>query len=683
MSYSASEGNRLGQETSPYLQQHAANPVDWFPWGEEALQRARREDKPILLSIGYSACHWCHVMAHESFEDPTTAEVMNRHFINIKVDREERPDLDRIYQTAFQFLAQRPGGWPLTMLLTPEQVPFVGGTYFPPAPRHGLPGFRDFLERVAAFYQSHRDQVETQNASLLKALHQHTQGSEAEVAGMDARPLRQARSALAGSYDDKHGGFGGAPKFPHVGDLQFLLRRHSEDPEAAQMALSSLRAMTEGGLFDQLAGGFYRYSVDERWEIPHFEKMLYDNGPLLEALVDAWQVSGDRFFADAACRTAEWVMTEMQAPEGGYYATLDADSEGREGGFYLWSRTDFERLLEPEPRQVASLIYGLDRPANFEGEWHLNRRIGPEEAAERLGLPRDDIVAHLEAARRRLLAARATRTPPGRDDKVIAGWNGLMIRGMAEAGRRLREPRLLASAERALAFIRAHMIVDGRLVATWKDGRPGQPAFLDDHAFLIDGILSLLQARWRSEDLELAVELADALLEHFEDESRGGFFFTADDQEALIQRPKAFLDDSTPSGNGVAARVLLQLGRLTDRLEYLDAAERALRAGWHSLNGYPPGHGALLHALETYLTPATTVVLRGDHAALAPWREPLDTVYAPHRLILAIPNEATNLPDGLTGYAPESAPVAYVCIADRCLAPARTPEAFAQALAAQ
>ncbi len=448
--------NRLAGETSPYLQQHAENPVDWHPWGEEALTLAKREGKPILLSIGYSACHWCHVMAHESFEDAEVAAVMNRLFVNIKVDREERPDLDQIYQTAHQMLTGRAGGWPLTMFLTPDGTPFFGGTYFPKAPRYGLPGFPGLCQQVADAWRDRRADIEQQNGELLKAL--SAGASTRPLSGeLTATPLKLAVERAAQSYDADFGGFGGAPKFPHPADLELLLRRHAATGEArcGEMALHTLRCMAEGGLFDQIGGGFCRYSVDERWAIPHFEKMLYDNGPLLRLYADARRVSGDALFKRVAEETAGWVMREMQSPEGGYFSSLDADSEHEEGKFYVWSREEVSRCTTAEEYAVVAAHYGLERPANFEGAyWHLHVALPLAGVATSLNRPLAECEYLLASAREKLFAAREERIRPGRDEKILTSWNALMIEGMAHAGRVLGRDDWLDSARRALAFIR-------------------------------------------------------------------------------------------------------------------------------------------------------------------------------------------------------------------------------------
>lgn len=671
--------NRLSDETSPYLRQHADNPVAWQPWDEQALEQAQREEKPILLSIGYSACHWCHVMAHESFEDEATAQVMNELFVNIKVDREERPDLDKIYQTAFHLLQRRAGGWPLTMFLThDDQTPFVGGTYFPKTARYGMPAFVDILRRVSAHYRQHRNELRAQNQALRDALRMEgdAPGSGTGAPLTDA-PLRAARQQLLGSFDPVHGGFGGAPKFPHPTHLERLLRhwaaslaRGQADAQAGSAALFTLRQMALGGVYDQLGGGFYRYSVDGEWQIPHFEKMLYDNGPLLALYAQAWRATREPLFRRIAEETGEWAMREMQAPEGGYHATLDADSEGEEGKFYLWSREQVQAVLDADEYAAFAARYGLDQPPNFEQHaWHLRMTDAlakPLPAASEAETAADD---RLNAARRKLLERRSQRIWPGRDEKILTAWNGLMIRGMAIAGRHLDRADFVASAERALDFIRSTLWRDGRLLAVHMAGQSRLNAYLDDHAFLIDGMLELLQCRWREGDLDFALALADVLLDHFEDREAGGFFFTSSDHERLILRPKAAHDDAVPSGNGVAAQVLLKLGHLTGRTAYLEAAERLLRWTWPLLEQMPASCSAMLAGLEDYLEPGQTVVLRGEGAALDAWRARCAAPYAPNRLTLAIPPDAA-LPGLLAERRAGASPViAYVCAGWRCLAP--------------
>ncbi|MCK9380771.1 MAG: thioredoxin domain-containing protein [Sulfuritalea sp.] len=647
--------NRLSAETSPYLLQHADNPVQWQPWDEASLALARQENRPILLSIGYSACHWCHVMAHESFEDAEVAAVMNRLFVNIKVDREERPDLDQIYQTAHQMLTQRSGGWPLTMFLAPDGTPFFGGTYFPRQPRYGLPGFADLCERVAEAFRDRRSDIETQNAELRLALAGTVPEAPATTAGFDPAPLVAAGESLSRSFDHRNGGFGGAPKFPHPTDLAFLLRR--SDAGLRQMALTTLTRMSEGGIYDQIGGGFCRYSVDERWEIPHFEKMLYDNGPLLGLSADAWTQTGDSLYARVAEETASWVMREMQAADGGYYSSLDADSEGEEGKYYVWDRREVESLLTAQESALALRRWGFGGPPNFENR-HWHARIAGELSAEEFPL--------LEAARQKLFATREKRIRPGRDDKVLTSWNALMIEGMAHAARVFERNDWLRSAQRAMDFVRRTMWQDGRLLATAKDGRAHLDAYLDDHAFLLAALLELMQAEFRNQDLAFAIELAETLLARFEDREAGGFFFTADTHEVLIHRPKSGHDNATPAGNGIAAFALQRLGHLLGEGRYLTAAEKTLQLFWPQISRSPAGFGSLLLALEEALTPPDIVILRGPADRMVEWRRSLGA--APRRLVLALPNGITGLPAALA--KPESDHVnAWVCRGVTCLAP--------------
>jgi len=669
--------NRLAAETSPYLKQHAHNPVEWYPWGVEAFESARREKKPIHLSVGYSACRWCHVLEEESFEDEDTARMLNELFVNIKVDREERPDIDRIYQIAQQMLTQRGGGWPLTMFLThDDQRPFFGGTYFPKEARHGLPAFRDVLLRVADYYRDHAAELRSQNDALMSAFAQLNPPPAAADTELGAAPLKSCRAQLARSFDSRHGGFGGAPKFPHPLTIERLLRDRQAsaaapepDLQALYMATLTLRRMAEGGINDQLAGGFCRYSVDEYWMIPHFEKMLYDNGALLAAYAQAALASGDPFHARVALETAVWTVREMQSPEGGYYSSLDADSEGHEGRFYVWDRGEISAALSAEEFAVFAPRFGLDRPANFEGRWHLHVQAPLEEIAPRVGRTPAEVEALLASAAAKLLAVRGQRVRPGRDEKVLTSWNALMIRGMAIAARALGRDELRDSATRALDFIRRTLWRDGRLLATWMDGRAHLNAYLDDYVYLADAVLELQQLRFSAQELEFARQLLEVVLRHFHDDEAGGFYFTSDDHETLIHRSKIFGDDATPSGNGIAARVLLRMGHLLGEPRYLSAAERTLRAAWPALAQHPQAHIGLLTALEELLQPPEIVILRGAPASIEPWQRELARRYAPRRLVLAIPADAPDLPPALADKAPRVGPVAYLCRGSSCAAP--------------
>ncbi|WP_428634089.1 thioredoxin domain-containing protein [Sedimenticola sp.] len=678
--------NRLSECTSPYLQQHADNPVDWYPWGEEALEKARQEDKPILLSIGYSACHWCHVMAHESFEDDATAALMNQLFVNIKVDREERPDLDKVYQSAHQLLAQRPGGWPLTVFLTPDdQTPFFAGTYFPKAERHGLPPFVDILQNIANAYRQQREDIRAQNQALIRAINQLDPIATGKATALDTAPLETARQQLASGFDETYGGFGSAPKFPHPSSLEQLLRHWAatgtHDARSLYMVDFTLTRMAQGGINDQLAGGFCRYSVDDQWMIPHFEKMLYDNGPLLALYADLWQASGKPLFRETALNTAHWVMTEMQSPEGGFYASLDADSEGHEGRFYAWDRDEVRQLLSEEEYRHFSRYYGLDREANFEGRWHLHHYSDTAPLDGEMDSTPEQAAGILLQARQKLLEQRAQRVRPGRDEKVLTTWNALMIKGLARAGRLLDEPSLIASARRAVDFLRQHLWHNQHLLAAYKDGQAHLNGYLDDYANLIDALLELLQAEWDSQLLEFAISLADTLLERFEDREQGGFFFTSNDHERLIYRPKPFGDESIPSGNGIAAAALTRLGHLLGEPRYLQAAERTLHCGWEHLKQIPHAHCTLLKALDELVNPSEIIVLRGDDDALRPWIKRANRHYAPRRISFAIPTETSGLPPALSIKSATTGCTAYLCHGSHCEAPIHDYKRFDEALA--
>ena len=678
--------NRLAGETSPYLQQHAANPVHWHPWDEQALALAAQQDKPILLSIGYSACHWCHVMAHESFEDPATAQVMNELFVNIKVDREERPDLDKVYQLAHAALNRRNGGWPLTMFLTPgDLIPFFGGTYFPETARHGLPGFSDMLQRVADFYRRNRDDVQKQSAAMEHFFESLDSAASEQATPLDRELIDQTRNELEQSFDPRHGGFGRAPKFPHPTNIDRALRYWhastapgaTEDLKALHIAEYTLEKMALGGIFDQLGGGFYRYSVDDYWMIPHFEKMLYDNGPLLALYVDAWNATGEALFKRIAQETASWAIREMQSAEGGYYSSLDADSDGEEGKYYRWQRDDVRDILSDDEYLLCAAHFGLDQPPNFDGQWHLHTYVSETGLSNRFTRTTGEVSAVLASAKGKLLEARDGRVAPGRDEKVLTAWNALMIKGMARAGRCLQRKEFVASAERAVGFIRAVLWRDGRLLATYKDDQARLPAYLDDYAFLLDALVELLQARWRLEDLVFATRLADALIDHFADPHDGGFFFTADDHERLIHRPKPLADEAMPSGNGIAAQVLNRLGHLLGETRYLTAAENTVHAASGYLRQSGMAHASLTNAYEEMLVPPEIVILRGDIVTLQEWSTAIVRDYAPHRLTFCIPGDAEVLPNALADKSPiGGATAAYICKGTVCSEPVTDFDAF-------
>jgi len=674
--------NHLIDETSPYLLQHANNPVDWHAWGERALEKAKAENKPILLSIGYSACHWCHVMAHESFEDTETAQVMNTLFVNIKVDREERPDLDKIYQLAHQMLTQKGGGWPLTMVLTPnDQTPFFAGTYFPKTARQGMPSFVEILHKVEGFYRNRSDDISQQNASLLQIMADisTSQSTSVETGVIDSMPLDEARRQLENVFDGLYGGFGEAPKFPHPTNIERLLRHWAmtknggqADTKAFEMALTTLKVMAYGGIYDQLGGGFCRYSVDQQWMIPHFEKMLYDNGPLLSLYAEAWQATGEQEFKRIAMELSEWVMAEMQSPEGGYYSSLDADTEGVEGRFYVWDRDDVKGQLNDEEYTLFSQRYGLDRVPNFEGKWHFYISATLDELTKSSGLSRLQVNECLSSAKQSLYRIRDARVHPARDEKILTAWNGLMIKGLAAAGRHLQRPDYIASAQQSVDFITSTLWQQDRLLVTYKDGKAHLMAYLDDYVFLLDGMLELLQAQFREKDLRFAIKLADTMLAFFEDKQNGGFFFTANDHEPLIQRPKVFLDEAIPAGNGIAAHTLIRLGHLLGESRYLEAAENTIKVAWQSIVRTPFAHNALLLALEEYLYPTQVVVIRGPQEALAPWLAVCQEHYAPRRFAVAIEQDIGDLPGALGDQKNTDEVVAYVCSGQQCNAPVNT-----------
>ncbi len=683
--------NNLAEETSPYLLQHAENPVAWHPWGNEALALAKAQNKPILLSIGYSACHWCHVMAHESFEDEETARLMNDLFINIKVDREERPDIDKIYQSAHHMLTRRSGGWPLTMFLMPDdQIPFFGGTYFPDKPRHGMISFKELLQRVDASFQQRKDDILRQNQSLsdaLNSVYNPQTHLEMDTVVLNAAPLDQARMDIQRQFDATHGGFGVAPKFPHTPNIERLMRhgfsQDALDEKAISIASVTLEKMANGGLNDQLGGGFCRYSVDDYWMIPHFEKMLYDNGSLLAEYAQASAAIDNPLFARIAHETAHWAMREMQQEVqqevqqksiknrgGGYYSSYDADSKdeqghSHEGLFYVWTPEEVRKLLDAEKNKDEYALFarrfGLDQKANFEGAWHLHVYKSIQQLSQEFNLSEAVVIEKIDSARKKLLTARNQRIWPGRDDKVLTSWNALMIRGMAMAARYLDQPEYLQSATKALDFIQTTLWKDGKLLATYKDGKAHLNAYLDDYAFLLDAVLERLQVQWDNDSLKFAIQLADALLEQFEDKDNGGFWFTSHDHESLIQRPKTYTDDAIPNGNGVAAFALARLGYLLAEPRYLDAVENTLKNAAAGINQAPSAHCTMLKALDEYLQPTKTIIIRGNAEQLDALKSSINKHYAPRRQCYFIPDSVQNLPPVLEEKKSMDEMVAYIC----------------------
>ncbi len=607
--------NRLAYETSPYLLQHAHNPVDWYPWGDEALRKAADEDKPIFLSIGYAACHWCHVMERESFEDDATAALMNEHFVSIKVDREERPDLDGIYMDAVQAMTGQ-GGWPLSAFLTPRGEPFHAGTYFPPEPRHGMPAFRDLLAGIAAAWQQRRDEVDDQGQRVAAAI-ARASSLRSNDAALDEALVLAATTSLLRTFDGRWGGFGGAPKFPQPMTLEFLLRRTvrggPEAAEALDAVSTTLDRMAAGGIYDHLGGGFARYSTDERWHVPHFEKMLYDNAQLLQLYTRAWQVTGADRYRTVARETAEYLLREMQHPEGGFFSSQDADSDGVEGKFFTWSWADLTDLIgEPVAR-----AFGATPDGNWAGEdGRTNVLWRPRSIAEvaiENGLDAAELQAEVEDARPALFAARETRTHPATDDKVLAAWNGMTIAALAEAGRVFDEPDYVTAAERAATFVLTHLRgPSGRLLRSWRNGVAGRPGFADDHALMASACLTLFETTFEAAWFDRATELTGELRRLFPDREAGGFFMTGADADALLVRPKELYDNATPSGNSVAADLLLRLSAFTGDATFEAEAVSALRLVGDALPRAPGAFGQALCALDRLLGPTRAVAIVGE-----------------------------------------------------------------------
>ncbi len=667
--------NRLIHEQSPYLRQHAYNPVDWYPWGEEALSRARAENKPILLSIGYSACHWCHVMERESFEDPETARLMNDLFVPIKVDREERPDLDQIYMDAVQAFSGR-GGWPLTMFLTPEGGPFFGGTYFPPQDRHGLPAFKRVLVSVAQAYRE-RVQDVAHNVEKITQAVAAMSGYSAPQGEVPQTIVVEAAAALTRHYDRTYGGIGQAPKFPNSFAFSLLLRALdiSADPALAEMVDRTLTHMAKGGIYDQIGGGFHRYSVDQQWLVPHFEKMLYDNALLSRLYLDAARALDRGEFLDIAREIFDYVLREMTSPEGGFYSTQDADSEGEEGKFFLWTQDEVRSILGPDLAPIAQRYFDVSAEGNFEGKNILHRTIDAAEAARLFELSEPEIERKIAEIKRRLFQAREHRVKPARDEKMLAAWNGLMIGSMAEGALVLADPRLLQAATRAADFVMTTMWDGHALKRSCKDGAARFNAYLEDYASMANALLDLYEASLDTRYIVQARALMDVVLDRFRDRENGGFFFTSDDHERLITRPKPMFDGSTPSGNSEAVLALLRLHTYVGEEAYLREAERTLKLFGGLMMQQPMGFVHMLEALDREHRGAQEIVLVGNPEAddFKQWRERIGLMYLPNRALFAVNPAAP-----AAGFVPEAARdktqldgrlTAYVCRGFTCSPP--------------
>ena len=678
--------NRLQHETSPYLLQHAHNPVDWYPWSEEALTKARTENKPILLSIGYSACHWCHVMERESFEDEETARLMNERFVNIKVDREERPDLDQVYMNAVQLMTGH-GGWPMTMFLTPNLVPFYGGTYFPPVDRHNLPGFPRILQAVADAYREDPAGVAQTTTSILAELRRMNLTRESESA-LTVASLDLAARNIARNYESRFGGFGGAPKFPAALTLEFLLRiyHRTNNAELLEMVTHTCRRMAEGGMYDQLGGGFHRYSTDAHWLVPHFEKMLYDNALLSRLYLHVYQVTGDPFFRRVTEETLDYVVREMTDASGGFYATQDADSEGVEGKFFVWSAAEIIELLGREDGALVCAYYGVTEAGNFEGENILHVARPLEIVAREQGVPVERLSAAIERSRRILFETRERRVKPGRDEKVLTAWNGLMLTSFAEAAAVLERADYREIAEHNAEFILNSLRSDDALLHVYKDGQAKQQGFLDDYACVTQGLLALYEATGALRWLEAALTHVEEMNTEFWDDAEGGFFFTARHGEQLIVRQKDFFDNATPSGNSVAAEVLLRLAVLLEKPDYQRSATTIFRLMHESLMRYPSAFGCLLSALDFHLSTPKEVVLIGDPQtaemralAYEVWRP-----FLPHKVVAQATDGASQaaalVPLLRDRPALGGRPTAYVCENYTCQQPVTTPQELAAQL---
>ncbi len=669
--------NRLRDTTSPYLLQHAENPVDWYPWGPEALRRAKAEDKPIFLSIGYAACHWCHVMAHESFENPETAALLNRDFVSIKVDREERPDLDSVYMEAVVALTGQ-GGWPMSVFLTSDGRPFYGGTYFPPTARHNLPAFPEVLRGIAQAWRENR-QALLDSASRVAAHIAPAPKAGATSGGLDAPVLDRAAEGLLRAYDWANGGWGAAPKFPQPLAVEVLLRRHARgrDRLALDMAAHALTQMAGGGVADQLGGGFHRYTVDAGWRVPHFEKMLYDNALLARAYLHAWQATGETLFLDVAERTLGFALRELRDPSGGFYASLDADSEGAEGKYYVWAADEFRRSLgDPELAELAAAAFGVTQPGEFDGANVLRRAAQDGELAARFGLPAEEVGRRLESARALLLERRQARPRPACDDKVLTEWNGLLLTALAEAGRALGRAEYLSAAQELAAFLLQSMVSEGRLRRTWRRGQPGVRACLADHAALGEGMLALYQADFDQRWFEAAVAQAETILTRFPDPS-GGFFDVPDDHEALLTRPKVVQDSPTPSGSALAVTLLLHLAALTGEARFAAPAEAALAGVQDAAGRYPTAFAGWLCALDLALGPQWQLAIVGppDDQAFRRLADIAARPFLPRLVVAGGPPEAAPAVALLRDRQMiDGRPAAYLCQGFVCRLPTSDPE---------
>ena len=678
--------NRLADETSPYLLQHKDNPVDWYPWGEEALEKAWREDKPVLLSVGYSACHWCHVMERESFEDEETARMMNEHFVNIKVDREERPDIDSIYMSAVQALT-RHGGWPMTVFLTPDGAPFYGGTYFPPVPSRGMPSFQQLLLSLADAYENRRDEVLRSAESVRDYLRASTGTAIPKAEATGAEILDRAAASLLSQLDRRFGGFGGAPKFPQAMNLEVLLRHHHRTGDRAALdgVELSLRGMANGGIYDQLGGGFARYSVDEYWLVPHFEKMLYDNALLSRLYLETHLATGDSFYRRIAEETLDYVLRDMTSEEGGFFSAEDADSEGEEGKFYVWTPDEIEAALDPEDAQLAARLWDVTERGNFEGKNILHVSRPPEAVAAEFRLEPEELWERVVGIRDRLFTVRERRVRPGRDEKVLAAWNGLMLRSFALAARVTGREDYREAAVKNATFLLEKLKEDGRLHRSYKDGRARFNGYLEDYAMVADGLVALYEATFETRWLIEADSLCDAVSELFWDEEKRAFYDTPADHEELVTRPRDVYDNAAPSGTSVVTEVLLKLALLLDRNDYRQRAEDVLEELSGGMEKVSGAFGRLLCALDFATSEPREVAIVGDPRS-PDTRALVETVYKrylPNKVVAGHDpedEEAGLIPLLAERPARDGRATAYVCVQYACKAPTTDPEELARQL---
>ncbi|MBI4595234.1 MAG: thioredoxin domain-containing protein [Candidatus Tectomicrobia bacterium] len=674
--------NRLALETSPYLLQHAHNPADWFPWGEEAFAKAQKENKPVLLSIGYSSCHWCHVMERESFENEEIAELMNRYFVSIKVDREERPDLDSIYMNCVQMLTGQ-GGWPMTLFLTPDGVPFYGGTYFPPDDQRGLPGFKRVMMTIAEIYSKNPKQVQESANSILEKLKEMDHLTQTDVS-ISETLIETAFRKLSQGFDYRYGGFGTAPKFPNAMNLSFFLRyfHRFKNESALEMADSSLQKMAEGGIYDQIGGGFHRYTVDERWLVPHFEKMLYDNALLISLYTEAYLITKNSLYQRIAEESLDYAIREMMGEKGEFYSTQDADSEGKEGKFYIWTLQEINSILGGKEGDIFCRYYGVTEAGNFEGKNILTSPRTYDQVARQLEISPDIVKGVLGSARRKIMAARELRTKPGRDEKALASWNGLMLSAISKAARVFNRSDYLQRAEENGNFLLSYLYKNGRLLHSYKDGQAKVNGYLDDYACVIDAFMELYQSTFESKWLKKAIELNTTMIDLFWDEEKGALFYTSRDHEKLIARMKDFYDNAVPSGNSVAAMNLLKLAVITGRDEYRRKAEKIFQPAYEMVSRFPSAFGYLLSALDFYFDSVKEIVVIGgkDNQTVEQFRKIINNNYLPNGVVLFSPpgnrelGDVIPLLEGKTLIEGKAA--VYVCENFTCKEPVTTIESL-------